>query len=203
PPQDLPLAADGGDGGALPPASRQRALPVVILAMASSGFVSWGLELHAMEILLAFGVTNAVALMIVGLRGPISLISRSADIVLGGRFAALDIAIFGCFAMFLSLLAAAVGSGVAGAITFMILFASGTGIMTIARATMQLALFGPQGYGTLAGRIGRPAHFVYAIAPPIFGFVSEYVGLGASLALAMVAMTIAIGALMALKRMTV
>ena len=202
PPNVAAFASDGGDGGALPQESRQRALPIVIIAMASSGFVSWGLELHAMEILLAFGITQAVALMIVGLRGPISLISRSADIVLGGRISPLDIALVGCLTMFLSLIAAAVGTGVPGAIIFMLLFAAGTGIMTISRATLQLALFGPRGYATLAGRIGRPAHFVYAIAPPVLGYVSEYFGLGASLALSMLAMTIALAALLAIRRMT-
>lgn len=190
------------DGGILLPEQRGRALPLLILAISGSGFVSWGLELHALEILVAFGITQVTALAIIGLRGPISLASRGVDLVFGRRVGALDIALAAAALMFLSLAAAVVGSGVSGAMAFMVLFAAGTGMMSVARSTLQLALFGPQGFAALAGRIGRPAYFVYAVSPPALGFISERFGMRVSLAIAMLAMATSLYALATLRRMT-
>jgi hypothetical protein len=48
-----------------------------------------------------------------------------------------------------------------------VLYGAGNGINSIARGTVPLALFGPQGYAQLMGRLALPALLAQAIAPPL------------------------------------
>ena len=66
------------------------------------------------------------------------------------------------------------GGGAAGA--FAIFHGAGNGILTIARGTLPLAIFGPQNYGYRLGIIGAPARMAQAIAPLAFGLLIDSVG---------------------------
>jgi hypothetical protein len=59
------------------------------------------------------------------------------------------------------------------AAAFMVMFGMGNGLITIARGTVPLALFGPAGYGFLIGRIARPVLLMQASAPLVLAFVAE------------------------------
>jgi hypothetical protein len=50
---------------------------------------------------------------------------------------------------------------------------SGNGILTIARGTVPLALFGPENYGYRLGLIGLPSRFLSALAPLCFAVLLE------------------------------
>ena len=56
-----------------------------------------------------------------------------------------------------------VGGGAAS--VFAIFHGAGNGILTIARGTLPLAIFGPQNYGYRLGIIGAPARMAQAAAP--------------------------------------
>ena len=49
--------------------------------------------------------------------------------------------------------------------------------MTIARGTLPLAIFGPEGYGARTGLIGAPARTIQAFAPFVFGLMLDAMGL--------------------------
>ena len=66
------------------------------------------------------------------------------------------------------------GGGAAGA--FAIFHGAGNGILTIARGTLPLAIFGPQNYGYRLGIIGAPARMAQAIAPLAFGLLIDTMG---------------------------
>ena len=68
----------------------------------------------------------------------------------------------------------------AGAI---VIYAAGYGIMWIARGTLPLALFGPNRYATLMGRLAFPSLIVQALAPSAGALVIEYSGAVATVAL--------------------
>ena len=51
---------------------------------------------------------------------------------------------------------ALLGVSVPVAAAFMVMFGMANGLITIARGTVPLALFGPVGYGALIGRIAGP-----------------------------------------------
>ena len=69
--------------------------------------------------------------------------------------------------------------GAPAAIAFVLLHGGGNGILTIARGTLPLALFGPAGYGGRTGWLAVPARFAAAGAPVLFGLLLERFGVGA------------------------
>jgi hypothetical protein len=62
---------------------------------------------------------------------------------------------------------------------FALLYGAGNGILTIARGTLPLALFGPEGYGERTGWIGAPARATQALSPFLFSLALEQWGLAA------------------------
>jgi len=71
----------------------------------------------------------------------------------------------------------ALGAPLASA--FVILHGAGNGILTIAKGTLPLALFGPQGYGARQGLLMVPARIAQALAPWLFGLGLDRWGAGA------------------------
>jgi len=65
------------------------------------------------------------------------------------------------------------GFSVAAAAVFAILFGAANGLVTIARGTVPLALFGAAGYGRLIGRIAGPSLLMQGVAPLVLAFVAE------------------------------
>ena len=53
---------------------------------------------------------------------------------------------------------------------------AGNGILTIARGTLPLAIFGPENYGYRLGIIGAPARMAQAAAPLLFGLLIDVMG---------------------------
>jgi hypothetical protein len=53
----------------------------------------------------------------------------------------------------------------------------GNGILTIARGTLPLAIFGPKDYGYRLGLIGAPARMAQAAAPLAFGLLIDLIGI--------------------------
>ena len=65
----------------------------------------------------------------------------------------------------------------------MVMFGMANGLITIARGTVPLALFGASGYGRLVGRIGGPFLVMQSIAPLVLAAVAERASDTAALAL--------------------
>jgi hypothetical protein len=59
---------------------------------------------------------------------------------------------------------------------FALVHGAGNGILTIAKGTLPLALFGPQGYGARQGLLMLPARVTQALAPWLFGWCLELWG---------------------------
>ena len=60
------------------------------------------------------------------------------------------------------------------AAAFMVMFGMANGLITIARGTVPLALFGASGYGALLGRIAGPFLVMQAIAPLVLALAVEH-----------------------------
>jgi hypothetical protein len=66
-----------------------------------------------------------------------------------------------------------------GAITaFAVLQGAGNGLLTIAKGTVPLAIFGPVGYGLRSGILGAPARATQAVSPLLFGLLMDHMGIG-------------------------
>jgi formate hydrogenlyase subunit 3/multisubunit Na+/H+ antiporter MnhD subunit len=59
---------------------------------------------------------------------------------------------------------------------FAVLHGAGTGMLTITRGTLPLAMYGPTGYGARIGRISVPARVGQATAPFLLGLAIDKLG---------------------------
>lgn len=69
-----------------------------------------------------------------------------------------------------------IAGGSVASSAFAVLHGSGNGILTIARGTVPLSIFGPEGYGYRLGLIGMPSRFLSALAPLAFAVLLDHIG---------------------------
>ena len=69
--------------------------------------------------------------------------------------------------------------GAPGVIAFALLHGAGNGLITIAKGTLPLALFGPHGYGLRSGLLSAPARVLQSVSPFLFGLLLDRIGIGA------------------------
>jgi hypothetical protein len=89
--------------------------------------------------------------------------------------------------------------GPAGVGLFALLHGAGNGMITIAKGTLPLAIFGPAGYGLRNGILSVPARVALAAAPFVFGLALDHVGEAAILLSAALSLA-AFGSLLLLRR---
>ncbi|UHC18070.1 MFS transporter [Methylobacterium currus] len=145
---------------------------VLVLGGAIMSLVS----VHLIALLQTRGVALASAVSYGALIGPAQVGARIVEMALKGRHHPLWTltAAFGLVALGLALLA----GGVPGPGLWLVLYGGGNGIYSIARGTVPLALFGPDRYPLLAGRLARPGLIAQALAPPAGAFVLTQAGAG-------------------------
>jgi hypothetical protein len=85
------------------------------------------------------------------------------------------------------------------AVVFAMLHGAGNGMITIAKGTLPLAIFGPVGYGHRQGLLGVLGRGMQALAPYAFGLVLERMGVGAAIALSVGLSLVALATLLALR----
>jgi hypothetical protein len=69
--------------------------------------------------------------------------------------------------------------GAPAIIAFALFHGAGNGLLTIAKGTLPLAIFGPVGYGLRNGILAAPARAAQAASPLIFGLLIDWLGVGA------------------------
>ena len=97
-------------------------------------------------------------------------------------------------------LLAALGISATSAAVFAVMFGVTNGLITIARGTVPLALFGAAGYGRLIGRIAGPSLAMQSAAPLVLAFVAEHSSDGVALAFTAAFAVVALAALAAVPR---
>ena len=150
---------------------------MVLLAymFAAASFVSSGVSAILPTMLVAFGATPAQALLAGALVGPAQVGARLLEAGWLGRFHPL---LSARLAMLMNPIGvvALVAGGPLLASTFTVLYGAGNGIITIARGTLPLALFGPAGFGRRVGMISLPSRATGALAPLALGVMVERFG---------------------------
>ena len=158
-------------------AERRAALALYTVAVCVSGIVYAAFPVHMLLILRGEGFTADAAALIAMAMGPAQVAARLAEIMAGHRFDALTtgrvalLALAGAIAA-LVLFDASTGA----AIVFAALYGASQGLMTIARGTVPLQLFGPVGYATLVGKITGLRMVVNAGAPYLFAVSTTHLG---------------------------
>ena len=162
------------------PAEANRLFFLIAIAFTLYAFISSGLSVHVLEVLRRLGLEVAGAIAIGMVIGPAQVTSRIIEFTMGQRAHPIWTARTGIGLCTIGVvLLLAIGPG--AAIAAMAVYGAGNGIMTIARGTLPLALFGPHGYGARIGRIAQPALIAQALAPIALAAVLEHAGASALL----------------------
>jgi len=147
---------------------------MIILAsvFGATWFVSTALAAHLPRLLEAMGSTPAMAITAASLVGPAQVAARLFEFSFLRRLSPMISARLatGLHPIGATLLAI---FGPVAAIPFVLLHGGGNGMLTIARGTLPLALFGPAGYGLRTGILSAPARILQGGAPVLFGVVLD------------------------------
>ena len=148
---------------------------MIILAcvFGATWFVSTALAAHLPRLLEALGATSAAAIAAGALIGPAQVAARIAEFTLLRRASPMISARLATGLHPLGAVLLAVVGGAPTAIPFVLLHGASNGMLTIARGTLPLALFGPAGYGLRTGLLAAPARILQGGAPLLFGLVLD------------------------------
>ena len=161
---------------------------LLAFVFAAVWFVTGSMAAHLPGLLERAGATPVQAIAAAALVGPAQVAARLVEFFILRRAHPL---ISARIAALLHPLGAAVFAvvGPAAAVAFTIFYGAGNGLLTIARGTVPLAVFGPHGYGERTGLLGAPARAAQALAPLLFGLLLD--AMGASVIIVSVALCLA------------
>ncbi|MGZ9013465.1 MAG: MFS transporter [Burkholderiales bacterium] len=201
-PSGAPEAASDTVAPKLSGAQYRRAFVLLALFGATTSFVTSAMAAHLPGLLIAFGTSAVGALTAASLLGPSQVASRLAEFLAARRFrfhplvtARIATACHPVGGMILALF----GGPAAIASAFAILHGAGNGMITIAKGTLPLAIFGPLGYGRRQGLLSLLGRGMQALAPYAFGVVLESHGPRAAMVVSIVLSLIALAALVGLR----
>jgi MFS family permease len=162
------------------PAESRRLTAMALLGFvfAVGWFASTAMAAHLPRMLQEAGATPAAAILAAALVGPAQVAGRLVEFGLMQRVHPLLSARVAVLAHPVAA-AGLIAFGAPFAAPFAILHGAGNGILTIAKGTLPLALFGPLGYGFRQGLLAAPARFGQAAAPLVFAVLLDAWGLGA------------------------
>ena len=160
-------------------------------------FTSTAMAAHLPRLLQASGMPLQTAVAVAALVGPAQVVARLLEFGLLRRMHPLASARLAALAHPVGALLLGV-AGSAGGMAFTLLHGAGNGILTIAKGTLPLVLFGPLGYGLRQGLLMVPARVAQAGAPVLFGLLLDTLGTAAVSVTALLGMA-ALGALWALR----
>ena len=169
-----PIRASEVEGEASP--APRGAMAILAFVFAATWFVTGAMAAHLPRLLEIAGASTTAAIA-AALVGPAQVAARLVEFgalrmvhpLVSARLAALLHPIG-------AIILALVGPG--AIIAFAVLHGAGNGLLTIAKGTVPLAIFGPVGYGLRTGILGAPARATQAASPLLFGLLMDYMGIG-------------------------
>ena len=153
-------------------------MPILAFFFAATWFVQGAMAAHLPGLLQAAGASSAAAIAAAALVGPAQVGARLVEFGLLRSFhpiasARLASVLHPIGAVFIVLF------GAPGVVAVALLHGAGNGLITIAKGTLPLALFGPHGYGLRSGLLSAPARVLQSASPFLFGLLLDRVGIGA------------------------
>jgi len=153
-------------------------MAIMAFVFAATWFVTGAMAAHMPHLLEIAGASSTAAIAAAALVGPAQVAARLVEFgalrrvhpVVSARIAAalhpLGAAILGVF-------------GAPAIMIFALCHGAGNGLLTIAKGTLPLAIFGPVGYGLRTGVLAAPARAAQAASPLIFGLLIDWLGVAA------------------------
>jgi len=152
-----------------------RTMVLLSFAFAAAWTVTSAMAAHLPRIVEAFGATPAQAVFAGMMIGPAQVAARVLEASLLSRFHPLVSTRLACLTHPLGACVIGLFGGGAAA-AFALLHGAGNGILSIARGTLPLSIFGPENYAYRLGLIGAPSRIAQALAPLLFGLLIEPMG---------------------------
>jgi MFS family permease len=159
-------------------ASPRGTMAILAFVFAATWFVTGAMAAHMPRLFEIAGASSTAAIAAAALVGPAQVAARLVE--------------FGVLRWIHPLVSARiaaalhpVGAGILAAfgapaiMAFALLHGAGNGLLTIAKGTLPLAIFGPVGYGLRNGILAAPARAAQAASPLIFGLLIDWLGVGA------------------------
>jgi predicted MFS family arabinose efflux permease len=152
-----------------------RTMVLLAFAFAAAWMVTGAMAAHFPRILEAAGATPVQAVAAGALIGPAQVAARIFEASFLKRYHPIVSARLACLMHPIGAAIVWLAGGTATSL-FAVFHGAGNGVITIARGTLPLAIFGPQNYGYRLGLIGAPARMTQAAAPLLFGFLIDAMG---------------------------
>ncbi|MET0677531.1 MAG: MFS transporter, partial [Bradyrhizobium sp.] len=162
---------------AKPQIAIDRTMVLLSFAFAAAWTVTSAMAAHLPRIVESFGATPAQAVFAGMMIGPAQVAARVLEASLLAKFHPLLSTRLACITHPVGACVIGLFGGGAAA-AFALLHGAGNGILTIARGTLPLAIFGPKDYAYRLGLIGAPSRIAQALAPLGFGLLIEPMGRG-------------------------
>jgi len=173
----LPRSAHSGQHHEQAKASWEPRREMILLAyvFAAAWFVTGAMAAHLPALFEMMGATTIQAVAAAALVGPAQVAARLAEFIIMRRVHPL---VSARIAAAMHPIGAAViaAFGAPAATAFALLHGAGNGLLTIARGTVPLALFGPVNYGARTGLLGAPSRAAQAAAPLLFSLLIDGMG---------------------------
>jgi MFS family permease len=152
-----------------------RTMVLLAFAFAAAWTVTAAMAAHLPRIVESLGATPAQAVFAGAMIGPAQVAARIAEAGLLKKYHPLVSTRLACIGHPIgACLIGLLGGG--GAALFALLHGAGNGILTIARGTLPLAIFGSENYGYRLGLLGAPSRICQALAPLGFGLLIDLFG---------------------------
>lgn len=176
------------------------AMPLLAFVFAATWFVTGAMAAHLPRLLEIAGASATAAIAAAALVGPAQVGARLVEF---GALKRVHPVVSARLATVLHPIGAIVlmAIGPSAITAFAVLHGAGNGLLTIAKGTLPLAIFGPVSYGLRNGILAAPARAAQAASPLIFGLLIDWLGVGA-LAISAGMSIAALLALMALRART-
>ncbi len=152
-----------------------RTMVLIAFAFAAAWTVTGAMAAHFPRILEAAGATPVAAVAAGALIGPAQVGARIIEASILKRYHPIVSTRLACLTHPLGAAILALAGGSAAGV-FAVFHGSGNGVLTIARGTLPLAIFGPQNYGYRLGLIGAPSRMAQAAAPLVFSLLIDVMG---------------------------
>jgi MFS family permease len=158
------------------PSKKNRFVRLVLVAAAItlSAVIQSTMAIHLLTILQAQGVKMAAAVTLGTLVGPSQVLARLLEMIIGRHFhpiwtmlSSTVLVTTGLVLLSFHLPVVALG---------LVFFGAGMGIMSIARGTVPLVVFGAPGYAVLMGQLATPSSLAQAISPLLGAMILEFGG---------------------------
>lgn len=131
-------------------------------------------SVNLIVILSSLGVAHGRAVVLATLLGPSQVLARLGEMLSGRNYHPTVTLVLATGSLVAGTILLAFGAS--AALPAVILYGAGAGLVWVARSTVPMAIFGPDGYAVRLGLLARPALIAQALAPAVGAFLLQTIG---------------------------